>query len=360
MENEQKISFWKKIKISIFDFDKYQDLAAEKITRTIGYIALIMVAFGIIVAGIYTYKFSVAISDARTYIEDNIEAITFENNKLTIIPKSQESITTIENEELGTKIIINTQVSDAQTIEKNIEDIGQAQNGILILSDRIVFENNLLLEPYTQSYESIANQYNINYIDKAEILNLLSEENIRNVYIYFYAIIFAYMFILYFSSALVDIIMLSIMGYLVTWVAKLRLKYSAVYNIAAYAITLPVLLNIVYFIVNSFTGFTIKYFQIMYTGIASIYIITAILMIKSDVIKKQIELARILEEQEKVKAELQRREEERKEQEEKERQRKEEEEKRKQEKKDKKEKKQKNGDSDLDVGNEPSVAKEQE
>ena len=42
----------------------------------------------------------------------------------------------------------------------------------------------------------------------------------------------------------------------------------------------------------------------MYTAIASIYIITAILMIKSDVIKKQLELNRIIEEQERVREEI--------------------------------------------------------
>ena len=55
-------------------------------------------------------------------------------------------------------------------------------------------------------------------------------------------------------------------------------------------------MNIIYFIVNSFTGFTIKYFEIMYTTVATIYIATAILMIRSDVIKKQIELNKIIEE----------------------------------------------------------------
>ena len=65
----------------------------------------------------------------------------------------------------------------------------------------------------------------------------------------------------------------------------------------------------------------------MYTAVATIYIITAILMIKSDVIKKQMELRRIIEEQEKVKQELKQKEEEEKEKREEERRRKQREEK---------------------------------
>ena len=75
----------------------------------------------------------------------------------------------------------------------------------------------------------------------------------------------------------------------------------------------------------------------MYTTIATIYITAAILLIRSDVIKKQIELTKIIEEQDKVRLELERRKEEEKEQEEKEKQKKEEDKKEKKKKEDKNE-----------------------
>jgi Sec-independent protein translocase protein TatA len=84
-------------------------------------------------------------------------------------------------------------------------------------------------------------------------------------------------------------------------------------------------------IVNLFTGFTIKYFEIAYNAIAYIYIITAMLMIKSDLIKQQIEVGKIVEEQKKVR-------EEKKEQENKEKEDKKPKEDKKEKKKDKEEK----------------------
>ena len=72
MKNEEKLTFGKKLKYSIFDFDKYQEMAAEKIVKTIGYIVILLLVFTLVVAGIYTYKFSVIISDARNYINENI------------------------------------------------------------------------------------------------------------------------------------------------------------------------------------------------------------------------------------------------------------------------------------------------
>ena len=76
----------------------------------------------------------------------------------------------------------------------------------------------------------------------------------------------------------------------------------------------------------------------MYTALASIYIITSILIIKSDVMKKQLELNRIIEEQERVRQELKRKEEEEKEQAEQERRKREREKREKKEKEKKKEK----------------------
>ena len=109
------------------------------------------------------------------------------------------------------------------------------------------------------------------------------------------------------------------------------------YNIAVYSLTLPILLNLIYTVINTLTGYTITYFPIMYTGVTCIYIFTAILMIKSDIIKKQMELSKIIQEQEKIKEEMARKELERKEEEERERVRKKDEKQRKEEKKKEKE-----------------------
>lgn len=71
-----------------------------------------------------------------------------------------------------------------------------------------------------------------------------------------------------------------------------------------HALTLPIVLNIIYVLINGLTGFVVKYFQIMYTAISYIYIITAIFMIKSDYIKRKIELQKIQSQQAKIKMEI--------------------------------------------------------
>ena len=69
-------------------------------------------------------------------------------------------------------------------------------------------------------------------------------------------------------------------------------------------------------IINMLTGFEIQYFRVMYNAIAYIYVVTAILMIRAEMIKQQIELVKLAEEQKKVKEELEQRQKEEKEKEE--------------------------------------------
>ena len=64
---------------------------------------------------------------------------------------------------------------------------------------------------------------------------------------------------------------------------------------AAYSITISTVLQLIYVIVKTFTGFDVKYFDLMHTAISFICLTASIFMIKSDVIKQQMELMRVIE-----------------------------------------------------------------
>ena len=161
----------------------------------------------------------------------------------------------------------------------------------------------------------------INNLTK-QISENYSETNQIFVYIGVFAISYLYMFVINFISIAMDIILLGAFGYFTAIIIRLHLKFSAMCKIALHSLTLPIILNIVYILIKTFTSFEIKYFELMYISIAYIYIVTVILMIKYDVMKNQQELNKIIQEQEKVRQEM-----ERKKQEEEEKERKEREEK---------------------------------
>ena len=82
---------------------------------------------------------------------------------------------------------------------------------------------------------------------------------------------------------------------------------------AVYAITLPTVLNMLYLIVNAFYRYTISYFDVMYILVASIYMIAAIFLLKSEFNKKQGEVQKIVEVEKEVKEEMKEKQEEKKE-----------------------------------------------
>ena len=80
-----------------------------------------------------------------------------------------------------------------------------------------------------------------------------------------------------------------ILGYMLSRFMRIPLKFRATFNMAASAVTLPIILNVIYSIVNTYTGFTINYFDLMYNLIAYVYMLVAIIFIRAEIIKKDIE-----------------------------------------------------------------------
>ena len=98
----------------------------------------------------------------------------------------------------------------------------------------------------------------------------------------------------------------------------MKMRYVAVFNMSIYALTLSTILNILYLIVNMLFNFTIEYFSIMYVTVATIYLLAAIFILKTDLMKKQAEVMKIVEAEQIVKKELEEQEKDKKEQKEKE------------------------------------------
>ena len=119
----------------------------------------------------------------------------------------------------------------------------------------------------------------------------------------------------------------------------IKMRYVAIFNMSVYALTLSTILNMLYIAVNTFIPFTMEYFQVMYVAVAVIYLVAAILILKTEFIKKQFELMKIAEAEKIIKKEQQEKEKEEKEQQEKEDRKKKDKEEEKKKKENKKEEK---------------------
>ena len=324
-QTKKRDGFFKTVLKSIKDFDKYEQFGLEGMGRTCLYLLQMVAIITIIVVAVLIYQFSTTMQSAVIYFNDNVQEMSYTDGILTV--NSNQKLEVDTNSTIAQKIIVDTSNLTDEQIEQYRTDLNDLNSGIILLKDKILIKNEMLTAITETTYTDILSQYNITNLDKQSVLDYIYA-NQSQVYISVAIVEFIYMFAIYLTSILMDTLVLALLGLIVSRIAGMKIKFSACFSMGVHALTLPIILNILYIILNAFTGYTIKYFQIMYTAISYIYMVAAILIIKSDYIKRQMKLDKLKSEQEKVRAELDRqKEEDRKE-----------EEKRKEEKKEQKEK----------------------
>lgn len=344
MKDEKEVSFFKKLIMSIKDFEKYPELASKSWAKVLSYLAKLLAIFVIVASFASVYKLSKQVQSGLEYVKDVLPDFTFSNNELVI---GQEEAIAYENKDkLLDTIIIDTKEVNDETLSLYKEKLQKASNGVVLLKNKALVKTGVTNGIVEYTYSSISETYQINEFNKQQVLEYFSGTSLVLMYIGIFIMMSIYMFVLYFISIWLDIVLLGALGFFTALILRLHLRFSAMCKIAIHSLTLPILLNALVVLIETFTNFKVEYFQIMYIGIAYIYIITAILMIKSDVIKNQKELAKIIEEQEKVRQELERQKEEEETKKEEQKREKDKEEQRKKEKKEQE-------DEDKNVGNEP-------
>ena len=298
-------SFIKKIICSIKDFEKYPEMAVKPFSKVLSYLIKLMLIFTLVVTAISVYNVSININNGIEYFKNEIPNIEFVNNKLKV--DSKEKIVVNPNTILDL-IIIDTNELTEEQIQSYKEETNKYSASAIILKDKVIINTASGIIQY--EYEKIANIYNLGNMTKEEMINYFTGTNLSMLYVGIFIISFIWLFIAYLISVLLDSLIFGIIGYITGLILRLQLKFIAMIKLAIHALTLPIILNLLYIIVQAIFNFEIKYFDVMYIGVTYIYIIAAILMIKSDLIKRGQELTKIIEEEKRVKAQLERKREE--------------------------------------------------
>ena len=286
MEKEIRLSFFRRLKMSIFDFDKYHIIAVEGLGRAMMYLVKLFLLFALIVSAGSAVKVSQLLDDGIDYLSNNVLNFYFQDNQF-VLESDNDAV--IENHEYTDFKIILT---NSETYsEDEIRDF----DGIVL----VFTKNNVLLkqrnstsitsEDYSDLAESLSIS-NLNEVNKEYLISMVTGENAYSVLVNIFATVFISTFLTYFLTGILDTFALSLLGFIVSRLIRMPLKYGALYSLSISAVTLSVLLNAVYMVVNMFTGFVIPYFQIMYTLISYVYLIAALLIMRSEIIKKKVQI----------------------------------------------------------------------
>ena len=334
---QKKIKFFKRLKDAIFNFDEYKTFAQEEFSVSRKFLLKLIILISIIITITLTFKLLNTINKTKLYITEQIPEFKTEDNILVIDGEEKEFSWQLE----GILIVLNSNV-------ENIEEIQEAndyRNIIAILKDKIVIEVENGMERVL-TYKEINETEEIektSLINKQNILEALSNDNILKICLMFFIIVLIVAFIALSLQIVIDLLLLSLIGILLNLILRTKLKYKSVFGISIYSLTLSIILYMIYIVVNVLTGFVIVYFDLAYRAISYIYIITALLIIKSDIIKQNMELTKIIQVQKEVRKELEEKNKEEKDEEKKQDKKKKE--------KSKKEKKENNSDGKEPEGN---------
>ena len=286
-----KKGFFKKVWYSIDKIEKYAELSAEGFGKAIKYLSILVIILAMISSLVSTYRTSVEMKNIAQYINENAPELTYNDGTLQV--QSEEVI--IDDSSKFGKVIIDTKTDSEEQINQYINQVSEEENAIIILKNKMILKEVGIQGTANYDYKELFAEMGITEFNKQEIVEYLTSSNMMSVYLNLFLALFVYAFVIYYINTLCYIAIIALVGYVATLILKLKIRFVAVFNMAVYAVTLPTILNIIYLIVNAFYNYTINYFDIMYMLVASIYVIAAVFMIKSEFNKKQGEVQKIVE-----------------------------------------------------------------
>lgn len=274
IKNIKKQNFFKKVYNSITNFESYKEFYLEVISKPIVYLIKLSLILSLIVSIFFVYKLS---EEIKNILVNELPNFEYKNGILNF-----EDTVNIEQED--NLFIIDTSLESDEAINKYKETIGLYGNVAVFLKNKAIYKAEGMQEitiPYSEIYQKT--------FSKDYLLDLLNGNKKIKTYFVFCLAILPIMFIGYLIKFIIYILILSVFGIFSSYILRMELKYSNIFNICVYGYTLSFVLEIVFYIIQLFTDFHIYRSNLMSILIAFVYLITALRLIKNDFIKRQEE-----------------------------------------------------------------------
>ena len=313
-----KTNFFKKVWYSITKFEQYPSMATEGVGRAIKYLIILTAFVTIFITLGSLIEMKRTVEDLAKYIDENIPEFSYIDGNLTMDIQESLIVEDVQYDGID-KIVINT-LTETDEQKQQIEN-----NNLVVGTTIFLFKDEIILEVKTDNEQTLRQNYTYNdfltsytqqYIekfDKADFIQYLTSDKMYTFYLSYGTSIFISLLLINLIVVLLDSFEIALLGWITTIISRIKMRFVAIYNMAVYSLTLPMILNILYVIVNYFTDFTITYFQVAYITIAYIYLTAAIFILKDDFIKKMQEVEKIKQEQLKVREEIKKEEQEKEE-----------------------------------------------
>ena len=286
----EKIIFPKKLWWSITKPSKYDEMMKTGLKQGIKYFFALVAIMSLILSLVGTYIQSVEIQKIGKYVEENVPEFKIENtakegeeanyklnleNNEVIILDNQDFISAFKS-----TVVVNTNLKESEAIEEYYKLATDENYCIVLLEDECIIisskynpENEEQEEGIIKySYEEVLKNYigsDVTEFDKQDLAEIFN-----NVAYTYYIIAY---FVNYFMVLLVlfafDIIILGIISMIIGRILKKDSNRRQLFSLSIYSYTLPIILYIIYLIINYFARFNIAYINFAIMLIAFVYVI---------------------------------------------------------------------------------------
>lgn len=312
MEKVKKNGFFRKLKNSIFSFDSYQEFATESWKSGILYgLKLVLIVSIILGIAISIVQVTKTVPELFNYIRNDLPDFNYSEGKLEV--KNENKVLVDNDSQI---IIADTGDLSEEKTNEHKEKINLYSIGVLVTKDKIYAKspvNNGEIEEMNIS--DLLQGYGIDSFNKEELVNQINSINMVSLGVSLAFAVFIIAFMMLLTYVILDVIILALLVNIFAMILGVRMKAVACFNIAIHSLTLSLILLLAYQIVLLTIGFEIKYFSIMYRGISYIYAFTALILIRSTLIKQKMELTAIIQKQKEIKENMEKQEEDKKEEE---------------------------------------------
>lgn len=278
METE-KIGFFKRVKMAIFNLEKYSIFVNEKFSKALKYLFLLLAIVTIILAVTSTTQLSKEAGKFVNYIKsEEFPDFELKDGKL-----KTDKIINAFDEEYNAKLIVDTSEDiTAEKIDEYKKEVSDSNYSAILLNDKIIYRfDSAISEGAESTYNNVTSLAGIKDINKSKIINdYLNDNNLFKLKMVLGVYAFITIFLLNIITLLEDIIIIGVFGWIASKIAKVPLTIGKTMSLAIYSLTLSIILSTAYSVAFSLTNFEIKYFEIMYMIIAYIYIVAAIMIMK--------------------------------------------------------------------------------
>ena len=308
IKKDKNMSFFKRFKKAIFELEDYSSFLGEHLTIAFVYFFKLVFVVTLIVSLATTFKISSATNSLLNYINNELPDFSYSDGKISFNDYFEGY-----DHEFGVGIIgdSSNNVSE-ETLKSYKKKIYDGNNGIIALQDKfiLIYNSREIEGDYQSLFKRNVNGQEVDFSEeiqissKADLQDLIYSVGPAAIVASYSVIVFINLLVNNTFIILSDICVVAIFGWFASRICGIGFKLNPMIAISIYALTLPITLSVIFDILFLYTGFQLKYFDVIYLLIAYVYMIAAIFMIKYDLMKHTEELKKLLAVQQQVRQEM--------------------------------------------------------